>query len=540
MSIHKLKLILGQINPTVGDIQGNAEKIIHVIAEHSKDVDMLVFPEMVLTGYPPQDLLFESAFIKATERALLKIAKSVSECTTILGTIRRVSGKLYNTAVIIHANGGIDYRDKILLPTYDVFDEARYFTPASSANPVEVMIGGSPVLVGVQICEDLWDEKYPQKVSQDLVEKGASIMVNISASPFCVDRCKERIQTVQEKVEEFKIPFLYCNLVGAQDELVFDGQSFAMSASGGIIAIGKSFDEDLLLVDFDNTRADPINETCEDEQIYNALTLGLKDYFNKTGYSIGIIGLSGGIDSALTCAIAVNGLGAENVIGVAMPSQFSSNHSVSDAELLAKNLGINFHTIPIKQINEQFLNDLDLIFSGTKSGLAEENLQARIRGNLLMAIANKKNALVLNTGNKTESALGYCTMYGDMCGALAVINDLNKSQVYSVCRWINKCYGKEIIPEGTLTKLPSAELGPNQVDPFDYQVVSPLVDTIVTDDLHSTGLAKAGFDPELSIEILRKVRYSEYKRRQAAPGIRISKKAFGIGRRYPIVNGYTE
>jgi NAD+ synthase (glutamine-hydrolysing) len=328
--------------------------------------------------------------------------------------------------------------------------------------------------------------------------------------------------------------------VGAQDELIFDGQSFAMNSSGEIVAFGKSFAEDIIFVDIEDSQAVLVSDACEEEQIYNALTLGLKDYFNKTGHSKGIIGLSGGIDSALTCAIAANGLGAENVIGVAMPSQFSSDHSISDAELLANNLGINFETIPIQKLNAQFLNDLDSIFSGIESGLAEENLQARIRGNLLMAIANKKNALVLNTGNKTESALGYCTMYGDMCGALAVISDLNKSQVYSVCRWINEHFGKEVIPEGTLTKPPSAELSPNQVDPFDYDVVSPLVDAIVTDDLHPVGLANAGFDPELATEMMRKVRYSEYKRRQAPPGIRISKKAFGVGRRYPIVNGYTE
>ena len=535
-----MKIALGQINPTVGDIQGNAQKVVHAIIEHGMNVDILVFPEMVLTGYPPQDLLLESTFIKATEEELLKIAESVSECTIILGSIRQVSGKLYNTAAIIHANGEIDYRDKILLPTYDVFDEARYFTPASCPRPVEIMIKGSLVSVGVQICEDLWDDDYIQKVTQTLAEKGASLMVNISASPFCVDRYKERIQEVQAKIEEFNIPFLYCNLVGAQDELVFDGQSFAMNELGELVAMGKSFTKDVILVDFQDATQIQVPHICEDEQIYNALTLGLKDYFNKTGHNIAIIGLSGGIDSALTCAIAVNALGADNVIGVAMPSQFSSDHSLFDAEILAKNLGISFHTIPIKQINEKFLNDLGPIFSGTESGLAEENLQARIRGNLLMAIANKKDALVLNTGNKTESAVGYCTMYGDMCGALAVISDLNKSQVYSLCHWINEHYGKEIIPDGTLTKPPSAELSPNQVDPFDYEVVSPLVDAIVTDDLHSTGLDKAGFDPELSKEILRKIRYSEYKRRQAAPGIRISKKAFGIGRRYPIVNGYIE
>ena len=535
-----MKFALAQINPTVGDIGGNTQKIIQTIVEHGKEVDVLIFPEMVLTGYPPQDLLFESLFIKTTEVALLEISETVSECTVILGTVRQENGELFNTAAIIHADGKIDYRDKTLLPTYDVFDEMRYFTLANGINPVEIMVSGKPVSIGVQICEDLWDDGYPQKVTQELTEKGAAVMVNISASPFCVDRHKERIQAVQIKVGEYGIPFLYCNLVGAQDELVFDGQSFAMNASGEIIAMGKSFDDDLLVVDFDDSKITPVNEICEDEQIYNALTLGLKDYFNKTGHSKAIIGLSGGIDSALTCAIAVNGLGAENVIGVAMPSQFSSDHSISDAELLAKNLGINFQTIPIQKLNAQFLNDLDSIFSGTESGLAEENLQARIRGNLLMAIANKKNALVLNTGNKTESALGYCTMYGDMCGALAVISDLNKSQVYSVCRWINEHYGKEVIPEGTLTKPPSAELSPNQVDPFDYDVVSPLVDAIVTDGLHSTGLVNAGFDSELATEMMQKVRYSEYKRRQAPPGIRISKKAFGVGRRYPIVNAYKE
>ena len=535
-----MKFALAQINPTVGDIQGNTQKIIHTIAEYGKDVDILVFPEMVLTGYPPQDLLFESAFIKTTQLALLEIAESISECTVILGSIREVNGELFNTAAIIHGHGKIDFRDKTLLPTYDVFDEDRYFTSAKHIEPVQVMISGKSISMGVQICEDLWDDEYPQKVTRELVEKGVAVVVNISASPFSVDRHKNRIQAVQAKVEEFKIPFLYCNLVGAQDELVFDGQSFAINISNEIIASGKSFDEDVVLVNFEDTLPIKPSYVCEDEQIYDALTLGLKDYFNKTGHLTGIIGLSGGIDSALTCALAVNGLGAKNVIGVAMPSQFSSKHSISDAKVLAENLGINFHTIPINHINSQFLIDLESIFSGTKSGLAEENLQARIRGNLLMAIANKQKALVLNTGNKTESALGYCTMYGDMCGALGVISDLNKSQVYSVSSWINMHYGKEIIPKGTLTKPPSAELSPNQVDPFDYDVVSPLLDAIVTDNLHSTGLKNAGFDPQLSTEMMRKVRYSEYKRRQAAPGIRISKKAFGIGRRYPIVNGYLE
>ena len=535
-----MKFALAQINPIVGDIHGNTENIIQTIANHGKDVDVLIFPEMVLTGYPPQDLLFESSFLKATQAALLEISQMVSECTVIVGTVRQENNSLLNSAAVIHKDGAVEFRDKTLLPTYDVFDEQRYFSPSENIEPIQIQVDGNPFLLGIQICEDLWDDDYGKKVTQVLVEKGASLMVNISASPFCVDRYKQRIKAVKAKVEEFKIPFLYCNLVGAQDELVFDGHSFAVNSSGEVVASGKSFQEDLLFIDVLDANAVSIDEICQDEQIYNALTLGLKDYFIKTKHSQCIIGLSGGIDSALTCAIAVNGLGAEHVTGIAMPSQFSSDHSISDAEILAKNLGISFQIIPIKKLNEQFLHDLSPVFSGTKPGIAEENLQARIRGNMLMAIANKKNALVLNTGNKTESALGYCTMYGDMCGALAVISDLNKPQVYSLSHWINEHYGKQIIPNGTLTKLPAAELAPNQVDPFDYDLVSPIVDSIVADGLDLRGLVEAGFDSDISREIIRKIRYSEYKRRQFAPGIRISKKAFGLGRRYPIVSAYKE
>ena len=535
-----MKFALAQINPTVGDIYGNTQNIIQTIVKYGKDIDVLVFPEMVITGYPPQDLLFEPSFLKDTQTALLEIAQMVHECTVIVGTVRQENKSLFNSAAVIHKDGVVEFRDKTLLPTYDVFEEKRYFSPSENIEPVQIEIDGNPFLLGIQICEDLWDDEYSEKVTEVLAEKGASLMVNISASPFCVDRYKQRIKAVKAKVEEFKIPFVYCNLVGAQDELVFDGYSFGVNSLGEVIAVGKSFEEDILVIDIAHSNPVDITEICEDEQIYKALTLGLKDYFRKTGYSNCIIGLSGGIDSALTCAIAVSGLGAEHVTGIAMPSQFSSDHSIADAQELAKNLGISFQIIPIEKLNLQFLNDLSPVFSGTESGIAEENLQARIRGSMLMAIANKNDALVLNTGNKTESALGYCTMYGDMCGALAVISDLNKSQVYSLSHWINKHYNNQIIPNGTLTKPPSAELAPNQVDPFDYDLVSPIVDSIVADGLDLKGLVEAGFDPEISKEILRKIRYSEYKRRQSAPGIRISKKAFGLGRRYPIVSAYKE
>ncbi len=536
-----MKITLAQINPTVGDIRGNGKKIIDVINTHEQESDIIVFPELVTTGYPPQDLLFESNFISSVESSLGEIQKSLHKCIVILGTVHKDNGNLYNSAAIIHPTKDIEFRDKTLLPTYDVFDEARYFTPASSNIPVEFQINGKSHLVGIQICEDLWDDAYSQKVSSELAEKGAEVIINISASPFSVDRVHERIHAVSQKVDALKIPFVYCNMVGAQDELVFDGQSFAVDMNGKLISLCTSFDEAINIFDLhEEVDSIKVPHQPEEEQIYKALTLGLKDYFNKTSHNIAIIGLSGGIDSALTAAIAQNALGAKNVFGISMPSQYSSDHSKSDAQKLAEQLGIQFEQIPIKKLYDSFIESLSTIFKNTQSGLAEENLQARIRGNLLMAIANKKNALVLNTGNKTESALGYCTMYGDMCGALAVISDLNKSQVYAVCNWINKHYGREIIPHGTLTKPPSAELSPNQVDPFDYDIVSPLVDAIVTENLHTSGLINKGFDVDLSIELMQKVRYSEYKRRQSAPGIRISKKAFGMGRRYPIVNGFKE
>jgi NAD+ synthase (glutamine-hydrolysing) len=328
-------------------------------------------------------------------------------------------------------------------------------------------------------------------------------------------------------------------LVGAQDELVFDGQSCIVNSAGEVIFLSAAFEENVQLVDLDKCKQIKVLELSEEEQIFRALSLGVKDYFNKTGHSKAVIGLSGGIDSALTAAIAQNALGRENVLGIALPSIFSSDHSISDAQALAENLGIQFEIISIKKINEQMLEGLSPIFNGSAAGLAEENLQARIRGNILMAAANKQGALLLNTGNKTETALGYCTMYGDMAGALAVISDLNKSQVYDVSRWINTHFKKDIIPQNTLTKSPSAELRPDQVDPFDYDVVSPLVDILITEPERANELEEEGYDPALISDLIKKIRLAEYKRRQAPPGIRISSKAFGVGRRYPIINQFT-
>ena len=534
-----MKVVLAQINPTVGALDANSEKIKEIIRDYTSQCDLIIFPEMVLTGYPPQDLLLDDTFIQQTQEALESIVNAVKSTAIIVGTIRKENNNLFNTAAVIQDNAVIAYRDKTHLPTYDVFDEIRYFTPAESITPVELSMGGQTVKIGLQICEDLWDDEYDTKVSKSLCSQGAELLINISASPFHINKLQERIEIISSKANDLKCNFIYCNLVGAQDELVFDGQSCIVNSAGEVIYLSAAFEESVQLVDMEKCNPIKVLEPPEEEQIFNTLSLGVKDYFQKTGHTHAVIGLSGGIDSALTAAIAKNALGSENVLGIAMPSIFSSDHSINDAQALAENLGIQFEIISIKKINEQMLDGLSPIFNGSEVGLAEENLQARIRGNILMAAANKQGALLLNTGNKTETALGYCTMYGDMAGALAVISDLNKTQVYAVSRWVNTNFSKEIIPQNTLTKAPSAELKPNQVDPFDYDVVSPLVDILITEPQRSGKLEIEGYSAELIKELKQKIRLAEFKRRQAAPGIRISPKAFGVGRRYPIVNQFT-
>ena len=528
---------LCQINPIVGALQSNADKIIQIIGKYSAQCDLLIFPELVLTGYPPQDLLADSQFIANTEATLNKIVFTTTT-PVILGSVRRDGDNLFNSAAIMHNGNLTAYCDKTHLPTYDVFDEMRYFTPAIERKPVTLQCGNKQVNLGIQICEDLWDHEYDCKVSSELKEEGAEVIINISASPYHINRLSERIDIISNKAKQLKCNFIYCNLVGAQDELIFDGQSCMVNTAGEMTELLPAFEESIQIIDTEKTSSIPVNEKGEEEEMYAALTLGVADYFHKTGHTKAVIGLSGGIDSALTAAIAANALGAENILGVSMPSQYSSQHSRTDAQELAENLGIHFETISIEHINEIFLSELHPLFKNTEAGLAEENLQARIRGNLLMAVANKKNALLLNTGNKTETALGYCTMYGDMAGALAVISDLNKSQVYAVSRWINYNIGRTIIPENTLTKAPSAELRPDQVDPFNYAVVSPLVDILITEQKSTDELCEMGYESSLVEELKNKIRLAEYKRRQAPPGLRVSPKAFGMGRRFPIVNQY--
>ncbi len=529
---------LSQLNSTVGDLAGNAALIKDAIRQAKNKADILVFPEMVLTGYPTKDLVLDSDFINSTHEILIEISKNIFDIIVLIGFVRRENNKIYNSAAIIQSGKIIGFRDKTLLPTYDVFDEKRYFYPANKIEPINVRINDDDIKLGIQICEDLWDDDYEVKVTDILIEQNADIIINLSASPFHMHRIKDRIKVVKEKVRKYNKPYVYCNSVGYQEELVFDGQSFVVNLDGDIIASAKAFEEDLIMVDISSQDNYTFTILDKFEELFNALSLGVKDYVQKTHHSKVIIGLSGGIDSAVTATIAANAVEGRNIIGVSMPSKYSSEHSIRDAELLACNLGVDFEIIKINDINSKFLDILDTILDNSSPGLAEENLQARIRGNILMTIANKKNALLLNTANKTETALGYCTLYGDMCGALGVISDLNKNEVYDLANWINMKYDKEMIPKSSLTKLPSAELSYNQVDPFDYKIVSPLVDDIITNGYNIDQLLDAGYNYDLCKDIINKIRHFEYKRHQSAPGIRISKKAFGLGRRYPIINKY--
>jgi len=535
-----MKISLCQINPTVGAVDRNADLIMKWYQKAvAAGAELTVFPELVLVGYPPQDLLLRRHFLDKAEMAL----KSIAEKTTvpmIIGNPLRENGALYNCAFVC-SNGEITgHYKKRLLPTYDVFDEDRYFTSGESMEVIEVGFGDRLVKIGMQICEDLWDEDYACNLAKSLKEKGAECIVNISASPYRAGRLADRSKLIASKVAETALPFFYCNIVGAQDELIFDGQSLAYDGKGNLIGQGPAFEEDIVLVDPENSETIELDTAGREQKIYQALVLGVRDYFRKTGYKKAVLGLSGGIDSSLTGCIAVDALGPNNVHGVSMPSRYSSNHSRDDAKSLAKNLDIDYRTISIESIIGEFDESLEESFNGSETGVAEENIQARVRGSLLMALSNKFNWLVLSTGNKTELAMGYCTLYGDMNGGLSVISDLSKTDVYALSRWVNEEAGSERIPVNSIEKPPSAELRPDQVDPFDYDVVSPLVSALIEDEKSPTELMAEGADQELVKDISRRIRINEYKRRQAAPGLRVTSKAFGIGRRVPIVNQFDE
>ena len=535
-----MKIALCQINPTVGAINQNKKNILDSYNRAlALKADLIVFPELALIGYPPQDLLLRDNFIKNAHNALEEIAQE-SSVPIILGNTLIEDNKLYNCAFICENGEIISHYKKRLLPTYDVFDEGRYFSAGNEHLIVEVAIDGKNTKIGLQICEDLWDKNYSCDLAKELKELGAEIIINISASPYSVDKLLDRCELIKVKARKNNLPYIYCNLVGAQDELIFDGQSLAYNGNGELIAQGKAFEEEIIMVDLDSNKPVDLNIIEREEKIYNALVLGVKDYFKKTNHTEAVVGLSGGIDSSLTACIAVDALGKDNVYGVSMPSKFSSEHSKDDAKQLSENLDINYRTISIESIVTSFEQSLKASYNGSEIGVAEENIQARARGSIIMALSNKFNWLVLSTGNKTELAMGYCTLYGDMNGGLAVISDLSKTDVYALSNWVNKNAGFERIPLSSIEKPPSAELRPDQIDPFDYNVVSPLVSSLIDYEKSPSELIEEGADPELVKDISNRIRINEYKRRQAAPGLRVTSKAFGMGRRVPIINQYDE
>jgi NAD+ synthase (glutamine-hydrolysing) len=469
------------------------------------------------------------------------LAKEVGSITAVIGFVDYDEVNLFNAAAIVSHGKVQSVIHKTLLPTYDVFDEHRYFTPALVNNPLRIEVGGREIVLGTSVCEDIWDEEvgYGVKVVDALAEHGARLVININASPFHKGIRDTRLRILRRKAQRLHVPIFYVNLVGGQDELVFDGESLAVDETGRLIGVGKQFEEDLVIVDADPDRQAPEVPTPSAEperEMFKALVLGVRDYFRKTAFEHAYIGLSGGIDSSLVAAIATDALGVENVTGVSMPSRYSSEHSKIDAKALAENLGIHFLTIPIEQIFTAYLAQLKEPFEGRPPDVAEENLQSRIRGTILMALSNKFGGLVLATGNKTELTLGYATLYGDMSGGLEVIGDVSKMEVYALARYYNQREGHAVIPEGCFTKIPSAELKPDQFDPFDYVIVSPLADDIIENRMSRRELIEKGYDPKVVDDSLHRARLAEYKRRQAAPAIKITKKAFGLGWKMPIVN----
>jgi NAD+ synthase (glutamine-hydrolysing) len=538
-----VRIGLAQINTTVGDIDGNC-RLIQQYARRALDAGcaLLVTPELAITGYPPQDLLLLPHFIREQRAAFDTLAVELPLPALIGFVDSDAEGSIYNSAALVVSGGVVKIIHKTLLPTYDVFDELRYFKPSSRLDVMEF----AGVRLGVSICEDLWDEDYADKVLPGLKRAGAQLMVNLSASPYHRGKGHEREELLRRHATENELPILYCNLFGGQDELIFDGGSLAVSAAGELAGAAGQFHDALLVVDFDpHTGAlsalepelpEPAHGTPE--EVFTALSAGVEDYFRKCGFTRAVIGLSGGIDSALTACIAVDALQPQQVIGVAMPGPYSSPISLQDARSLAEALGIEFRVMDINPSVELAQQRFRAEFGDYQHNLTLENLQARERGKILMEISNDRGALVLSTGNKTEYALGYTTLYGDMCGGLAVIGDISKPEVYELSRDYNLRRGTEVIPERTLTRPPSAELREGQVDPFDYERIGPLADAVIEEHLSEDQLIERGYTIEEVQLVMQLVRVSEYKRWQAPPILRVSRKAFGIGRRMPIVNHY--
>jgi NAD+ synthase (glutamine-hydrolysing) len=553
-----MKIAMAQINPTIADIAGNRDRIISCIGRAEElGADLVVFPEMATLGYPPMDLLENRKLIDDNLASLEEIASQSRGTAVICGYVDTDPDNLpmlYNAAAFMHEGKVRSRHFKTLLPTYDVFDELRYFSRARSMRTAEFM----GRRIGITICEDIWNDidfygsghaagslekfdyrrRYEIDPIQKLAELKADLIVNISASPFTRGKNAFKRTMIADIARHHAVPVIYVNQVGGNDSLVFDGNSLAFGRTGAIIAHARGFEEDLVLVDPDATREVAVDEN-DIEEIRQALVLGIRDYVRKCGFTSVVIGLSGGIDSALTAVLAAQALGPENVTGVTMPSVYSSAGSVDDSRKLAENLGIRFETISIRGIFDRYREDLRGVFRGKPEDVTEENIQARIRGNLLMAISNKEGSLVLSTGNKSELAMGYCTLYGDMSGGLAAISDLPKTLVYELSRHINA--GGEVIPVDSITKPPSAELRENQKDQDTlppYEVLDRILELYIEDRKSADEIASEGFDADLVRKILRTVNINEYKRRQAAPGIKVTAKAFGVGRRIPLAQRF--
>ena len=568
-----LRISMAQINPTVGDLAGNRDKIIDSIGRAKKQgADLVVFPELAVTGYPPEDLVLKPQFVKGNLRTLQEIKKATRGITAIVGFVD-LNEHLYDAAAVLHDGKLVYTYYKMLLPNYGVFDEYRYFKPGNRY-PVLTIKG---VNVGVNVCEDIWYADGPARL-QSLA--GAEVIVAINASPYHKNKGRERMKMLVARAKENDVFVVYANAIGGQDELVFDGQSMVLDRKGALMALGKQFEEELITLDLKLTgqprptpdrSSEKILERHRDfidtvlisgrpsgnkkpvpvprkakpyplcEEVYHALVLGTRDYVGKNRFKAVVIGLSGGLDSSLVAAVAVEAVGKENVTGVFMPSQYSSNESCEDAYELAENLGIKILSIPIHQTFEAYLNTLRSVFAKTRTDVTEENIQARIRGNILMALSNKFGWLVLTTGNKSEMSVGYATLYGDMAGGFAVIKDVYKTMVYDAARCANRLAGRTLIPKRVMTKAPTAELRPNQKDSDSlpvYPVLDPILKAYVEDDKEFDEMLKMGFDRKTVERVIRLVDSSEYKRRQAPPGIKITPRGLGKDRRFPITNRY--
>ena len=551
-----IRIALAQINPTVGDLKGNAEKIIAWMGKaRSAGADLVSFPEMAVTGYPPEDLLFKARFIDDNLAAVKEIARASADTVAVVGFVDKEKDRIYNAAAVLSGGKVRGVYRKAFLPNYGVFDEMRYFASGEKF-PV---FGLGRTVFGVNICEDIWHLDGPAGIQ---AYRGARLIVNINASPYHMGKGEMRQGILKKQARRHGVFISYANLVGGQDELVFDGQSLIIDDKGRVVASGKAFEEDLLVADMDvpasakrpaaafsgrqqeklpRPRLDVRSPMTLEEEVYGALVLGLKDYVVKNGFKKIVLGLSGGIDSSLVAAIGCDAIGSQNVLGVLMPSAYTSPESGEDARVLAQQLGIKAFEVPIQGILESYLDKLKDVFAGARPDTTEENLQARIRGNILMAISNKWGVLAVNTGNKSEVSCGYCTLYGDMAGGFGAIKDVPKTLVYRLAAYKNKAAGRVVIPERVFTKAPTAELRPNQKDADTlppYDVLDPVLKFYVEEDKGIREIVAAGIDEKLAASVVRMVDFNEYKRRQSAPGIKITPRAFGRDRRMPITNKY--